>query len=60
MGGIHAIRDNKKAVKKQVRFLENRLEQANIKFNKTLSKNKVSSLICMTPPEFQKKMLLIF
>mmetsp|Transcript_61948 Transcript_61948/g.72442 ORF Transcript_61948/g.72442 Transcript_61948/m.72442 type:complete len:551 (+) Transcript_61948:282-1934(+) len=40
MGGIHAARDNQKVVEKQVRILENRLEQALVKFNKSLSENR--------------------
>lgn len=40
MGGVNAARDNQRQVEKQVRILENRLDQANVKFNKSIAYNK--------------------
>ena len=40
MGGINAARENQIAVNKRLKVLENRLDQAMIKYNESLSKNK--------------------
>lgn len=40
MGGINAARDNQRLVEKQVRILENRLDQALTRFNKSIANNK--------------------
>eukprot|EP00659_Diplonema_papillatum_P021527 gene21527-33122_t len=40
MGGINATQENHQTVDKQVKVLENRLDQALIKFNEGLSHNK--------------------
>jgi hypothetical protein len=40
MGGINAARENQMAVNKRLKVLENRLDQAMIKYNESLSKNK--------------------
>lgn len=40
MGGVNAARDNQRQVEKQVRILENRLDQALVKFNKSIAYNK--------------------
>ena len=40
MGGVNAARDNQRQIEKQVRILENRLDQALIKFNKSTASNK--------------------
>ena len=41
MGGVNAARDNQRLVEKQVRILENRLDQALVKFNKSIAHNKM-------------------
>ena len=40
MGGANAAADNQRIVEKQVRILENRLDQALVKFNKSLAHNR--------------------
>lgn len=40
MGGVNAARDNQRLVEKQVRILENRLDQALVKFNKSIAHNR--------------------
>lgn len=40
MGGKNAATDNQRTVDKQVRILENRLDQALVKFNKSLANNR--------------------
>jgi len=40
MGGVNAAAENQRLVEKQVRILENRLDQALIKFNKSLANNR--------------------
>ena len=40
MGGVNASAENQRLVEKQVRILENRLDQALIKFNKSLAHNR--------------------
>lgn len=40
MGGVNAARENQAMVQKQIRILENRLDQALVKFNEALAKNK--------------------
>ena len=40
MGGKNAASDNRRTVEKQVRILENRLDQALVKFNKSLANNR--------------------
>ncbi|EED92009.1 predicted protein, partial [Thalassiosira pseudonana CCMP1335] len=40
MGGVNAATNNQKHVEKQVRLLESRLDQALVKFNKCVSRNK--------------------
>jgi predicted nucleic acid-binding Zn-ribbon protein len=40
MGGTNAAIDNQRIVEKQVRILENRLDQAVVKFNKSLANNR--------------------
>jgi len=40
MGGINAASDNQRIVEKQVKILENRLDQALVRFNKSLSYNR--------------------
>lgn len=40
MGGVNAAANNQRLVEKQVRLLESRLDQALVKFNKCVSKNK--------------------
>lgn len=40
MGGINAAREQQAMVNKQIRILENRLDQALVKFNQALAKNK--------------------
>lgn len=40
MGGVNASRDNNKAIQKQIRMLENRLDKALVKFNEALGYNK--------------------
>ena len=39
MGGTNAAAENQRNVEKQVRILENRLDQAVVKFNKSLANN---------------------
>ena len=39
-GGVNAAAENQKLVEKQVRILENRLDQALVKFNKSLANNR--------------------
>ena len=39
-GGVNAATENQKVVEKQVRILENRLDQALVKFNKSLAHNR--------------------
>ena len=41
MGGANAATDNQKNVEKQIRILENKLDQALIKFNTSLAKNNL-------------------
>jgi hypothetical protein len=40
MGGKNAATENQRTVDKQVKILENRLDQANVKFNKSLANNR--------------------
>lgn len=40
MGGANAAADNQRSIEKQVRILENRLDQALVKFNKSLAQNR--------------------
>lgn len=40
MGGTNAATENQRTVEKQVRILENRLDQALMKFNKSLANNR--------------------
>lgn len=40
MGGVNAAATNQRNVQKQVSLLESRLDQALVKFNKTVSRNK--------------------
>ena len=40
MGGVNAAANNQKVVEKQIRLLENKLDQALVKFNKCVSRNK--------------------
>ena len=40
MGGSNAGAENQRIVEKQVRILENKLEQALVKFNKNLANNR--------------------
>ena len=40
MGGINAARENQAMVQKQIKILENRLDQALVKFNQALAQNK--------------------
>lgn len=40
MGGTNAATENQRNVEKQVRILENRLDQALVKFNKSLANNR--------------------
>eukprot|EP00755_Sulcionema_specki_P004528 Sspe_Gene.4555::Locus_1493_Transcript_1_1_Confidence_1.000_Length_1879::g.4555::m.4555 len=40
MGGVNATQENHQMVEKQIKVLENRLDQALVKFNEALSKNK--------------------
>ena len=40
MGGVNAARENNQMVAKQVKILENRLDQALVKFNQSLAQNK--------------------
>ena len=40
MGGVNAARENQSMVQKQIKILENRLDQALVKFNQALAKNK--------------------
>ena len=40
MGGVNAARENQAMVQKQIKILENRLDQALVKFNQALAKNK--------------------
>lgn len=40
MGGVNAARENQRLVEKQVRILENRLDQALVKYNKSVAQNK--------------------
>jgi len=39
-GGVNAAAENQKLVEKQVKILENRLDQALVKFNKSLANNR--------------------
>lgn len=39
-GGVNAARENQAMVQKQIKILENRLDQALVKFNQALAKNK--------------------
>ena len=39
-GGVNAAAENQKVIEKQVRILENRLDQALVKFNKSLAHNR--------------------
>lgn len=41
MGGVNASRDNYNMIQKQIRILENRLDKSLIKFNESISHNKV-------------------
>ena len=40
MGGVNAARENQRMVEKQVRILENRGDQALVKFNMSLAHNR--------------------
>ena len=40
MGGVNAAANNQRIVEKQVRLLESQLDQALVKFNKCVSRNK--------------------
>lgn len=40
MGGVNAAANNQRLVEKQVRLLEGKLDQALVKFNKCVSRNK--------------------
>ena len=40
MGGVNAAANNQRLVEKQVRLLESKLDQALVKFNKCVSRNK--------------------
>ncbi len=40
MGGSNAASENQRSVEKQVKMLENKLDQAVVKFNKSLSTNR--------------------
>jgi len=40
MGGVNAERENRRLIEKQVRILENRLEQALVKYNKSVATNR--------------------
>ena len=40
IGGVNAATNNQRLVEKQVRLLESRLDQALVKFNKCVSRNK--------------------
>ncbi len=40
MGGTNAAAENQRTVEKQVKILENRLDQALVKFNKSLANNR--------------------
>jgi cell division protein FtsB len=40
MGGTNAAAENQRTVEKQVKILENRLDQALVKFNKSLARNR--------------------
>ena len=40
MGGVNAAATNQRNIQKQVALLESRLDQALVKFNKTVSRNK--------------------
>lgn len=40
MGGVNAAATNQRNIQKQVNLLESRLDQALVKFNKTVSRNK--------------------
>ena len=40
IGGVNAARENQLTIEKQVRILENRLEQALVKYNKSVATNK--------------------
>ena len=40
MGGTNAATENQRTVEKQVKILENRLDQALVKFNKSLARNR--------------------
>ncbi len=40
MGGVNAAANNQRVVEKQVRLLESKLDQALVKFNKCVSRNK--------------------
>ena len=40
MGGVNAAANNRRLVEKQVRLLESKLDQALVKFNKCVSRNK--------------------
>ena len=40
MGGVNAARENQRMTEKQIRILENRLEQALVKYNKSVATNK--------------------
>lgn len=40
MGGVNAAANNRRVVEKQVRLLESKLDQALVKFNKCVSRNK--------------------
>ena len=39
-GGVNAVKESDRAVQKQIRVLENRLDKALVKFNEALSHNK--------------------
>ena len=41
LGGVNATSDNQRQVEKKVRLLEGKLDQALVKFNKCVSRNKL-------------------
>ena len=50
-GGCNAALENTKAVQKQIRILENRLDQALQKFNQAIAANRSSDVQCMPRKE---------
>ena len=41
-GGVNAVKESDRAIHKQIRVLENRLDKALVKFNEALAFNKLS------------------